>query len=171
MNIKIITVTEIALTMVFIVALVLIFSTVMRYTKESDTRLQNIEQIAIEAELQSYDNTVVSGDTVISTINKLKEAKNGIKMSYLVVDGSSTTRYGYQQLKGLYKETETTSTGTIEHEYADTEPLDPTQSYAKYTLTAHDSASAEFISPVAEYKSKLALTKNGALAGIVFTKV
>lgn len=88
---KLVTIAKIMFALVFIIVLAEIFTQVITFGNRSNRQLQAIENNVIEAELAPYDDTIVSGDVVIATINKLQISRNGTKMEYTV----DSVNYGY----------------------------------------------------------------------------
>lgn len=158
---KIITIAEIAFAVVFIMIIAVLFRTVMGFGDNANNTLNNIQKSIEDAEMQSYDNSIVSGDNVVSTINKLMETKNNVRLSYLV-DGES---YGYSVLASPGSGKVYDSAGS---EISSVGTVTANSSYKKYPTSLRPGDS-EFISPVAEYESQLAFNANGTLVGIIFT--
>lgn len=153
-------ITEIALiifALVFVILMSIMFGHVVGFGNNTNEQLSNMNRAVIEADLMNYDDTVISGDTVISTINKMKELKDGTKMSY-TVKTTSWTDYGHQAVAGAgsIDSIDAGNVGTAEVEYK------------KYSAEVGDS---DFISPVDSYKSKVVANENGVIIGIAFEKI
>ena len=104
MDRKIVTIAEIGFALVFVMILSFIFYNIYGYSNDLNLDVETMQEVVNEADLAPYDNKTVSGDTVMSTINKMKEAKGGLSMSYGVCNGSTATAsnwqfYGYGALK------------------------------------------------------------------------
>ena len=172
LNKKLITIAEIIFALVFIVMLAVLFTSVMNFSKDTNTKIEGLQKQIADAELESYnggknDNNkmVVSGATVQSTINKLKTTNNGLKLSYIVKIGTSYTQYGHSYISsgsgsgnsalinGL-GESVGVKLGTYNDTYKTYGNLKP--------------GATGFISPVKEFKSQLLFNKNGVLVGIYF---
>lgn len=166
MDKKILSIAGIVFALVFIVLMSMIFMNVINFGEVANNSIERIAQVTEEANLEQYNETVVSGDTVIATINKVKETRNGIKMSYAVCNGaansaSNWTKYGYCKLDysaeaGAGNQYTTIGTGVTE--------------YKTYDLTLTSSDGNGYISPVQEYTSHIITSTNGMLVGIVFIK-
>lgn len=161
---KILAIAGIVFALVFVILMSLIFMNVINFGEVANNSIERITQVTEEANLEQYNETVVSGDTIIATINKVKETRNGIKMSYAVCNGapnsaSSWTKYGYCKLEysaseGAEKKYTTIGTGVTE--------------YKTYDLTLTSSDSNKYISPVQEYTSHIITSTNGMIVGVVF---
>lgn len=165
MNKKILEIAGISFALVFIILMAFIFGNVVDFGNKANSNITDLKEAVIAADIEQYNDSVVSGDTVISTINKLKETKNGIKMSYAVCDGSEGSSsawkyYGYKVLK--YDSSVGTSGGYIGTTAA-------SDSYTSYK-TSLKPGNTGYISPVQEYKSQIVLNENGVLVGIKFIR-
>ena len=173
MDRKIVTIAEIGFALVFVMILSFIFYNIYGYSNDLNLDVETMQEVVNEADLAPYDNKTVSGDAVMSTINKMKEAKGGLSMSYGVCNGSTATAsnwqfYGYGALKYASGE------GNPAY-YADGDEADnvyvtsPSSSY-----TTHDTSllpnETGYISPVDTYTSQLVFNQNGVLVGMVFIK-
>lgn len=164
---KIITIAEIIFAIVFIIIMALLFNTVTNFGDSANESLTNIKQSIEDADIASYNNTTVSGDTVVSTINKLKTTKNGVKLSYYVdLDTLADNSFGYCTIKSGNGAKVLDSDGKELSGY--------TYSSAETTYVTYKGKAgntSEFISPVENYTSKLAFNENGVLIGMIFEKV
>lgn len=165
MNRKIIEIASIAFALVFIILMALIFGNVIDFGNKANNNIMDLKQAVVEADIEQYNGSVVSGDTVISTINKLKETKNGIKMSYAVCSGSesSSSAWTYYGFKAMKYDSSVGSSGG----YMGTTTASDT--YASYKTSLRPGNNG-YISPVQEYTSKIVINENGVLVGIKFIK-
>lgn len=163
MDHKIVTIAGIVFSMVFIMIMASIFFVAQDYGESTHNEMLNTKQRAVAAELESYNERIVSGDTVISTINKMKETTDGLKLSYGVCVTSPSEEgnwqwYGYGGLKyssesgasGYYTGTQSTVT-----------------SYKLYDTTIKPGTDG-YVSPTKEFKAHLISNTNGIIVGIVF---
>ena len=168
MDKKIITIVEIVFAMVFVMIMALLFKTVTDNTNKQTKLMENLQESITNTELQSYDGTRVSGDTVRSVINKMESTENGIRMSYYVVQNGGSYKYGYKHITDVGA-----GTGALydSNGASINASFDATNyKYETYNLTTQPSSS-EFISPVVTYESKIVFNVNGAIIGIMFTEV
>lgn len=165
MNKKIITIAEIAFALIFIILMSLIFSNVLGFGNGANANLAKIKEYAAEASLTPYDNTIVSGDTVVSTINKMKETDDGLKLSYIVETRSGWNTYGHKSI------THGTGAGTVfgsDGKVVNNMTIQTSSnSYSTYRITMRP-GDEEYISPVSEYEAKLLFNTNGVLLGVLF---
>lgn len=166
MDKKILAIAGIVFALVFVILMSLIFMNVITFGEVANNSIERITQVTEEANLEQYNETVVSGDTIIATINKVKETRNGIKMSYAVCNGStnsagSWSKYGYCKLEY--------SAGAGASNYY-TAIGSGVENYKTYDLTLTSADGNSYISPVQEYTSHIITSTNGALVGIVFIK-
>lgn len=167
MNKKLITIAEIVFAVVFIILMSQIFGTVNTFGTSINTKLVNIQQSINESDMTAYDGSVVSGDSVRSMINNMKETRNGIKLSYMVVNDASQTGYGYNAITTDTTNTALDSNGDVIENFG---LQDVTSTYNKYDITTKISDD-EFINPVDKYQSYLVFNANGAIVGVTFGKV
>lgn len=155
MNQKLIAIVGIIFAVVFVAIMALMFFQVIDFGNETAMDLQAIEQSITDADLEPYNNTIVSGDTVISTINKMKELRDGSKLGYIVKSGATSDQYGYYSLV----------VGNSENsdDYYEVTSASPNTSYKDIT----NSSKGNFINK--RYKANIAINKNGVVLGIVFT--
>jgi hypothetical protein len=179
MNAKIMTIASVVFALVFVILMAIVFRQVATYTKASASDINDLNIADAEAELVTYNNTIVSGDTVMSTINKLKELKSGVKMSYLVYTNSSTAKmmdppsydfylgvitasywqtYGYAALRNGNAVGGAVDTSTLRISYRQTAGT----KYKKYEEGTF------VISPVEEYYSYIIRSDNETPLGILF---
>lgn len=165
MNKKIIEIAGMSFALVFIVLMALIFGNVIDFGNRANDSIMDLKQAVVDADIEQYNGSIVSGDTVISTINKLKETKNGIKMSYAVCSGSesSSSAWSYYGFKVLKYDSSVGSSGG----YIGTTAA--SDSYTSYK-TSLKPGNSGYISPVQEYTSKVVVNDNGVLVGIKFIK-
>lgn len=163
MSKKIIEVSLIVFAMVFIVLMVTIFSNVINIGNININSLNNMKELIADADLDVYDGTIVSGDTVISTINKLKETKNGFKLSYAVCDGvtSNSGNWRYYGYSGLKYDSNVGSSG----DYIGV--VDSNIDYISYKTSLKPGDNG-YISPVQEYRCRVILNGNGVISGVAF---
>ena len=163
---------EIALALAFVILMVFMFNGTLGIGRDANNRVSAIKDAVVNAELEKYNGKIVSGDTVISTINKLQTSSDGVKMTYGVCKSTTvgTTSnwefFGVQAFKA--------KSGTTAKEYFDGSntahgylTASTKQAYKKYDLSK-TVGSTGYISPVKEYTSKLVFNQNGVLIGIVF---
>ena len=176
MNKKIITIVSIVLALVFIGILLGLFAVVDIIGETSINQAEGINKNILNSELEPYNNTLVSGDTVIATINKLKELSDGTKMSYLVctnktyatVTGGTSywKKYGVQ---GLSKNTSAITSNTkvkVSGAYSTITSISASStdatSYVTYTGTSDVVVTANYRSNIVYY--------NNRPVGIIFVK-
>lgn len=157
MDKKVIEVALITFALIFVVLMSVCFGHVVGFGNKANNNISSIEMAIVDADLEQYNNKVVSGDAVISTINKMKELKDGTKMSYVVKNDSSWTSYGHSAI---------TATGGIDNIDASMVGTGEAE-YTRYTANLGDSA---FINPVDSYQSKVVGNENGVVIGIAFEK-
>lgn len=155
MNQKLIAIVGIIFAVVFVAIMALMFFQVIDFGNETAMDLQAIEQSITDADLEPYNNTVVSGDTVISTINKMKELRDGSKLGYIVKSGATNNQYGYYDITNGSLDS---STG-----FYNVNSASPNASY----ISIDNSLKGNFINK--RYKANIAINKNGVVLGIVFT--
>lgn len=173
MNKKILTIAEIIFALVFVILMAMIFRNVIGFGNDANSTISGMREAIADADIASYDDTIVSGDTVISTVNKLKETKNGLKLSYAVCvdDNTSSSSSWYTYGSGVLQFSGSSGTihnggnVTIDNIAAGT----AFDSYKTYKLSLRPGEDG-YISPVQEYKSQLAFNNNNVLIGIVFVK-
>lgn len=169
MNQKIITIAGILFAVIFIVALALVFKNVMGFTDTANKQLTHIQELVESADLSAYDRKVVSGDSVVSAINKLRETSNGTKMSYVVIENNTPTCYGihkFDNAQPIKSDGSVASDGDTVAYYLAGEVADSDfDSYKSYNKRADEEG---FISPVKEYNSYIMITSNGVAVGVVF---
>lgn len=163
MDHKIITIAGIVFSMVFIMIMASIFYVAQDYGESAHNDMMNTKQRAVAAELESYNERVVSGDTVVSTINKMKETNDGLKLSYGVCLDTPSAEgswqwYGYG---GLTFSSDVGSSGY----YVGTQPT--VTSYKLYDTTIKPGTEG-YVSPTKEFKAHLISNTNGIVIGIVF---
>ena len=166
MSKKIIEISLIVFAMVFIVIMVTIFGGVLDIGNQNINSLTDIQNLIVEADLEGYNDTIVSGDTVISTINKLKETKNGFKLSYAVCSGaaSSSGNWRYYGYGGLEYSSSVGASG----DYIGVGESSTEYKSYKTSLKPGDSG---YISPVQEYRCRVVVNINGVVSGIAFIEV
>ncbi len=167
MNRKIVEIVGILMALVFVGVMGVIFTNVIDFGKKAEVNMESLTESVDQAELESYNGKIVSGESVISAINKLKETPNGIKMSYVVSTTGSTTSwvgYGYQGIKY-----DATAAGTSTYGYKIGINTTAVTKYAEYN-TSLEVTDSKFINPVVNYKSDIVFSKNGAILGIAFCK-
>lgn len=162
---KIVVIASIIFSLVFAIFLLSVFGNVMKFGDTANRNIQTIQQNIESADLETYNDKIVSGDTVISTINKMKSTKNGYKLSYGVCSGSAGTSsnwdfYGYKGLEF------SSSAGASSYYITTKEPQVDYVSY-KTSLKPGDSG---YISPVDEFNTHIITNENGVIMGIVFIK-
>lgn len=167
MNKKLITIAEIVFAIAFIILMAKIFGTVNGFGNTVNNQLVNIQLAIDESDMISYDNSVVSGDSVRSMINNMKETKNGIKLSYLVANEISHDSYGYGGLVTEAGNTAIDSNGDVIENLG---VGNLSSNYSKYDISTQVSKET-FINPVDKYESHLVFNQNGALIGVIFNKV
>ncbi len=163
---KMITIAEIAFAVVFIIIMATIFRTVTNFGNNANNSLQSISKAIEDADIATYNGTTVSGDTVVSTINKLQATKNGVKMSYYVKSSDVKDSYGYEVINSGSGSPNILDAGgdKISGYYSKSANSD----YKDYSAKVGETG---FISPVENYKSNLAFNENGVLVGIIFEEV
>jgi len=157
---KMIVIAEIAFAIVFIILMATIFKTVTSVGNNANSQLENIQRSIEEAELQSYDKTIVSGDTIISTINKMRETDTGLRLSYNI-DGKP---YGYGMLNSSGSDAYNSSGEVV----SGVKVASAESSYKRYDTSLRP-GDTDFISPVAEYNSNVICNSNGTVIGVYFT--
>lgn len=181
MDKKIITIAEVGFALIFIILMASIVGNVIGFGNASNDKLEHIRETVNNAELESYNGSIVSGDTVISTINKMTESDTGVKMSYAVCynqSNPSLTDTGTESHWNFYgcKKIEFSS-GAQELVDSNNNSNNPNienlksgdgGEYTKYKIATKPGETG-YISPVQEFTSTLAFNSNGVLIGIVFT--
>jgi hypothetical protein len=167
MNNKIIAVVSMILALIFTSALILIYSNIDKFSRGAQNEVSTINSNAVYSEFEAYNDTTVSGDTVISTINKFRETRDGVKLSYLVIRDSTIGKYGLSNIikgtnsaKVLYKFNGDAISGYIVNDITK-------ESSATYVL--YDNDSSLEIYPNDKYKSTVAC-RSGYPIGIIFVK-
>lgn len=174
MNKKIITIAEVGFALIFVIIMAVIVSTVLGFGNKANISLSSMEQAMEEADLAIYNGQTVSGDTVTATINKLKETKNGIKMSY-VVNSNDTNGWIAYGNKSIVARTDSTASSLYYYNYSTqtVEELTDLQvgtsgEYASYNIKPGEEG---FISPVDEYEANLVFNTNSVVVGVMFNKI
>ena len=158
MDRKIVEITLMVFALIFVILLSVTFGHVVGFGNKANNQVYSIEQAIVEADLEQYDNKVVSGDTVISTVNKMRELKNGTKMSYAVKADGTWIAYGHSAITAVG------SIDTIDGAMVGAGSTD----YTKYEAQVGDPG---FVSPVDSYKSKVVANENGVIIGVAFEKI
>ena len=153
MNQKILMIAGIVFALVFIIAIAGILSGVINFSENMNRGISHLNEQIMESEFEIYNNTTVSGDRVVAAINRLKETKSGLKMSYAVYTTSGWQYYGHQ--------------GFSVNAGDDTVSFGSSVAYRSYN-TGTQVTDAGFISPAKEYKSTIVMNKNGVVVGIAF---
>lgn len=165
-----VTIAEIVFALVFIILMATIFSTVTNFGDSANTALEGIRESIDRAELQAYNNATVSGDTVIATINKLRETKNGLKVSYYVAELTNVTDeciFGYGAVTSDNNSNELVNSDNKSTGYYSSTAKSTYKSYNTILKPGEDG----FINPVSEYKSILLFNSNGVFIGMAFEQV
>ena len=173
MDKKIIVTAEIAFAMAFIVVMALIMSTVSGFGTSTNKRLTNMRETAQMAEFAPYNEGIVSGDTVISTINKLKETPNGTKMSYGVCHGgnmATSSNWKFYGIKRFVYASGQSALYTANNAVVSNLKIGSAQAYTTYDVSTAVGA-AGYISPAKEYRASILHNKNGNMMGIIFVEV
>lgn len=171
MDKKIITIAEVGFALIFIILMASIVGNVIGFGNASNDKLEHIRETVNNAELESYNGSIVSGDTVISTINKMTESDTGVKMSYAVCYNTTTgseSNWGFYGCKKI--EFSSGANELVDSNNTNIENLKSGDGgeYTKYKIATKPGETG-YISPVKEFTSTLAFNSNGVLIGIVFT--
>lgn len=171
---KMIVIAEITFALLFIILLSLLFGKVYNFGSNANDKIEAMRAQAAETEVVPYNGTVVSGDSVISAINKLKETDTGLKMSYAVCQETSTASqsnwyyYGAECIEWSGSDPEQDLVNSAGDKIDNLKLGSGTASgYSEYNIALRPSDEG-FISPVAEYNADLAFNVNGVLVGVVF---
>lgn len=158
MDRKIVEIALIVFALMFVVLLSIAFGHVVGFGNKANNQIYGIERAIVEADLEQYDNKVISGDAVISTVNKMKELKDGTKMSYAIKADGTWIAYGHSAIAavGSIDSIDDSMVGSAEVEYT------------KYEAQVGENG---FVSPVDSYKSKVVANTNGVIIGIAFEKI
>lgn len=178
MNQKIITIAGILFAVIFIVALALVFKNVMRFTDTANKQLTHIQELVESADLSAYDRKVVSGDSVVSAINKFREASNGTKMSYVVIDADNENQYygmhKFKDITAVKKDPSSVEENMQNIDYYKPVKLDDSNddytTYYPYDTTIKLGTKGS-INPVTEYESYILMTENDVIIGVVFKEI
>lgn len=159
---KILVIVGIIFSLIFAIFLIGVFGNVTQLGNIANNNIRTIQQNIEKADLEAYNDKIVSGDTVISTINKMQTTTNGYKLSYGVCLGSEGTSsnwkfYGYKGLKF-------SSTNSSDH-YITTST--PQVEYINYE-TSLKPGNSGYISPVDEFNSYIVTNENDIIVGIIF---
>lgn len=166
MNTKIITIAGIAFALVFVIIMALIFNNVLDFGNSANADITNIKESIASADLEQYNNKIVSGDTVASTINKMKETKDGLKMSYIVCKSpSESTSASNWMVFGQSAVMAGTSNPLKHADGTNDTNLSLTSAGDRYVTYV---TSSKTISPVKEYKANILLSGNDVVVGIKF---
>jgi hypothetical protein len=152
MDRKITTVVGIVLALVFVGLLTVIFDMITSTGNSATDTFGSTKDAIVYNELKQFDGGVVSGTTVISTINNLRESKAGTRMSYVVKNGTTYTAYGYGGIAA-------SSSYTVSS---------PGTTYTQYKVT--DVNSSGYISDSSKYSASIAKATNGTIVGIIFER-
>lgn len=160
---KILVIVGIIFSLIFAIFLINIFSNVTELGNIANNNIMTIQQNIEKADLEAYNDKIVSGDTVISTINKMQTTTNGYKLSYGVCLGSEGTSsnwkfYGYKGLKF------SSAVGSSGHYIIASTPQ---VEYINYE-TSLKPGNSGYISPVDEFNAHIVTNENGIIIGIIF---
>lgn len=179
MNKKIVTIAEIAFALVFVLIIAVIFSRVYNVGNTINLDIENMQETINDAGLAPYDDKTVSGDTVMSTINKMETTRNGMAMSYAVCassgDGAQAVEgnwefYGHQAIGFTSNQANAEDITLFDSNGNKITGLGSAASQSTYTKYNTNLVPNEngYISPVKTYLSKLVFNKNGVLVGMAF---
>lgn len=160
-----ITIAGIIFSLVFICIMASIFFVVNNQGSGIQNDLLNTKENMVSAEFEAYNEKTVSGDTVISTINKFKQTNTGLKMSYGVCTGSvsSSGNWKYYGHLGIGF----SSSAGASKWYSQAKAT--SDKYTLYNTTLKPGASG-YISPTQEFKAHLVKSANDVVVGVVFVK-
>ena len=133
---------------VFISFMAVVFAQLLGFGKIAQKQMNGTMSNISSTTLSNYDNTVVTGNEVVSAINNIKTLGGDLKL-YVNVEtkaGSKET-YGYK----------VTGTGETKKE-----------KFEQYTIK--DSSDSKYINPSGSFGSTLLLNANGVTVGIEFVQ-
>jgi len=136
------TIAKVIFALAFVAILALMNSGILNLGSNSNKKLNNTLSMTDSYELSTFENTVVTGDSVISAIRNCKNLSSSTKLKVTVKTNSNTTgaAYGYTS----------TSSDTF-NDYTETDPRDN-----------------DFINPTAEFDATLDTNSNDIVTEIVF---
>jgi hypothetical protein len=167
MDRKIMTIVSIVFALVFVLMLAMLFNIVSSTGNEATDTFGSTRDSIVYNEVKQFDDTEVSGATVISTINNLTENKSGTKMRYLVVNNESSSTNKCIKVYGYIGSSPVTC-DTVAKGKEEIKGNTPNSEYALYKVT--DKTSGDFINSSSRYKSELVKSDNDVVLGIMFTR-
>ena len=172
MDKKLLTIISILISLVFISGLIMLFSIINKEVKNTANEAVSLNNQIEMSEFEPYNHKIVSGDTVVATINKFRRSRAGVDMSYAICKTSTASStssnwsfYGVHKMK-YFGSSSTDSSYSIQSYYTD--------SIIGYistntTLTSYTTIGNSVIKPTDKYLAEVAMYR-GIPIGVVFFK-
>ncbi|WXR61384.1 hypothetical protein WG909_13930 [Peptostreptococcaceae bacterium AGR-M142] len=142
MNKKILIVATLVFALAFVAVLAVMNSGLLSTASNANKKLSNTLSMTSDYELETYNGTTVTGDTVISAIKNAKTLSSNTKLEIEVkTKEGATDKYGF---------------------------VDGKDDFTDYTET--DSRDNDFINPTANFEASLTKNDNDIITGIEFVQ-